>query len=139
MEHSIELFKAFVKKHPKLRDQVREGNHTWQSLYEEWALLGDDDQAWIEYEENGSTPTSSASSSSLSSQDNQEFLKSALNYVKKINPDDITKYINNAQKVLGLLQMFNGGGNKNQNQAQQNMRPRRHIDPLFRRFDDYDD
>jgi Putative coat protein len=138
MEHSIEQFKEFVKKHPKLRNQVREGNQTWQSIYEEWVLLGDDDNAWVDYVDDGSSSTSSSSSTSLSSQDNQEFLKSALGYVKKINPDDITKYINNAQKVLGLLQMFNGGGNKTQNQ-QQNMRPRRNIDPLFRRFDDYDD
>lgn len=145
MEHSIEEFKQFVKEHPSLRYEVRENKRTWQSIYEEWVLIGGDDDSWEEYIESESSKAStSSSSSSLESSDNQEFLKSALNYVKKVKPEDITKTIGNVQKVLGLVQAFTGGANKGQQgkgapNMNMNYRPQRYIDPLFRRFDDYDD
>ncbi len=127
MSTSIEEFKAFVKNYPKLKHEVREGKRTWQSIYEEWTLLGDDG-SWESYKE--------SENSKITSTEGQEFIKSALQYVKKINPDDITKTIGTVQKVLGIVQSF-GGTKGNQNRI--NYAPRRRVDPLFRRFDDYDD
>ncbi|NLG82118.1 MAG: hypothetical protein GX490_06345 [Bacilli bacterium] len=123
---SIEEFKEFVRKYPRLKNEVREGKRTWQSIYEEWVLLGDDG-SWDAYKEE--TPSNNTSS------EGQEFIRSALNYVKKINPDDITKTIGTIQKVLGLVQSFSG----NRTPQRYPYPPRRRIDPLFRRFDDYDD
>jgi len=124
---SIDEFKEFVKKYPKLKFEVREGKRSWQSIYEEWTLLGDDG-SWDSYK--GSKGIKSNSG------EGQEFIQSALKYVKKLNPDDITKTIGTVQKVLGIVQSF--GGSKH-NQQRINYAPRRRIDPLFRRFDDYDD
>ncbi len=127
MGTSIEEFKAFVRQYPGLKREVREGKRSWQSIYEEWTLLGDDG-SWDTYKETTESNTSSG--------EGQEFLKSALQYVKKINPDDITKTIGTIQKVLGIVQSFSGGKG---NQNRINYAPRRRIDPLFRRFDDYDE
>lgn len=137
MDNRIEQFKRFVRRHPKLRYLVRNGEHTWQSLYEEWVMLGEEDSFWKSYQADGDDEEIRSTTSSTSSGEGQEFIKNALNYVKKLNPDDITKYINNAQKVLSLIQMFNGG-NKQSQQRPTNYRPRRHIDPLFRRYDEFE-
>lgn len=128
MANSIDDFKGFVKNYPKLKFEVRDGKRSWQSIYEEWTLLGDDG-SWDNYKESGSELK-------VDSAEGQEFLRSALQYVKKINPDDITKTIGTVQKVLSIVQSFNGGKT---NQSKMNYSPRRRVDPLFRRYDDYDD
>ncbi len=127
MANSIDDFKNFVKGYPKLKFEVRDGKRTWQSIYEEWTLLGDDG-SWETYKESVAPAVNSA--------EGQEFLKNALQYVKKINPDDITKTVGTIQKVLGIVQSINGGSKSKQNT---NFAPRRRVDPLFRRYDDYDE
>ncbi|QVK18939.1 hypothetical protein KHQ81_04305 [Mycoplasmatota bacterium] len=127
MSNSIEEFKEFIRNYPKLKNEVRDGKRSWQSIYEEWTLLGDDG-SWDTYKE--------TMESGVNSDEGQEFLRSALQYVKKINPDDITKTIGTIQKVLGIVQSFSGGKS---NQSHMNYAPRRRVDPLFRRFDDYDE
>ena len=66
----IEEFKEFVRKYPKLKYEVRDGKRTWQSIYEEWTLLGDDG-SWDAYKGEGKT-----------SGESQEFVHSALKYIK---------------------------------------------------------
>ncbi|MDF2699537.1 MAG: hypothetical protein K0Q49_1093 [Haloplasmataceae bacterium] len=129
MSSSIDEFKAFAKKYPKLRYEVRDRKRTWQSIYEEWSILGDDG-SWDNYKEE------SKESAKTESTESSEFLKTALNYVKKVNPDDITKMIGTVSKVAGIISAFNGGS---KNQSQIAGPQRRRVDPLFRRFDDYDD
>ena len=135
MDQRIEQFKSFVRKHPKLRHLVRNGEYTWQTLYEEWVMLGEEDAYWQDFlpDEDEIRTTSTSNSA-----EGQEFIRKALNYVKRLNPDDITKYISNIQKVLSLVQMFNGGNRQSQRPPITNYRPRRHIDPLFRRYDEYE-
>ena len=39
-------FREFVSLHPLLRDEVKKGSKTWQSIYEEWVLYGDSNELW---------------------------------------------------------------------------------------------
>ena len=48
---SIVEFKAFVKKYPKMTQEVRAGKKTWQEFYEEWAIIGEKDDYWKTYED----------------------------------------------------------------------------------------
>ena len=123
MSNSIEEFKGFVQKYPRLKFEVRDGKRSWQSIYEEWTLLGDDG-SWDNYKNESAEKSKGG--------EGQELLQGALRYIKKLNPDDISRYLGMGQKVLGLFQSF-GGGKK------VNYTPRRRMDPLFRRFDDYDE
>ena len=43
---SIEQFRAFVKRHPQLRNEVQQKQTTWQGLFEEWYVLGEDHPRW---------------------------------------------------------------------------------------------
>lgn len=47
----LEAFKLYLKKHPDLVKQVRRQENSWQGLYEEWLLLGDDKAPGIEFEQ----------------------------------------------------------------------------------------
>ena len=50
MSSRMDDFRKFVRKYPKLKDEVRDGKTTWQSIYEEWVLYGDKND-WSKYEE----------------------------------------------------------------------------------------
>ena len=42
MESKLDEFKAFIKKHPLLKQDVISKKKTWQELYEDFVLLGED-------------------------------------------------------------------------------------------------
>ncbi|WP_165820750.1 spore coat protein YlbD [Pueribacillus theae] len=50
-QQSVESFKKFVKKHPSLIKEVRNGRRNWKELYEEWYILGEQDEVWDVYKE----------------------------------------------------------------------------------------
>ena len=50
MSAKMEEFRVFVSKHPLLRDEVRKNTFTWQNIFEEWSLFGEDDPLWKKYE-----------------------------------------------------------------------------------------
>ena len=51
MESRIDEFRTFVRKYPRIKDDVKNGLKTWQSLYEDWVLLGEEDSVWDIYKE----------------------------------------------------------------------------------------
>lgn len=50
-QSSIDEFKQFIKRHPKLISEVRKQEKSWQEVYENWVLLGEDDSIWDPYRE----------------------------------------------------------------------------------------
>ena len=85
-----ESFKNFAKNHPELIGSIKNGEASWQKLYEIYDIYGEDDRAWKTYF--NQTTTSSSS------------LGSITNIVKNIDMDSVQKHINTAQKALGLVQ-----------------------------------
>lgn len=104
MESRIDEFREFVKKYPLIKEDVKNNKRTWQSFYEDWVLLGEDDGIWDIYK-------SSKNSSDLGNKKLDDLLttsniKNIVEYVKKINPDSISKTLNTIQKVLQITQSF---------------------------------
>ena len=116
MSAKMEEFRTFVSKHPLLRDEVRNNKFTWQNVYEEWVLYGEDDESWKKYEradqiksENNNTVDETQSiENQTSSTVNLDSIKSIMNYVQKINPDSLNKTLNTVQKVIQIAQTFSG-------------------------------
>ena len=46
MESRIDEFREFVKKYPLIKEDVKNNKRTWQSFYEDWVLLGENDGIW---------------------------------------------------------------------------------------------
>ncbi len=111
MASRIDDFRAFVITHPRIKDEVENGNTTWQKMYEDWVILGPDDPKWQSYV-NGNTknnkeepkPKANTIEELLSSTS----IKNVINYIKKIDPDSISKTLNTVQKVLQITQSFSG-------------------------------
>ena len=106
MSQKMDEFKIFVSKYPLLRDEVRNNKMTWQNIFEEWSLYGENDEYWKKYkkEEEIQLDASTAKDSTV----NLDSIKSIVNYVQKINPDSLNKTLNTVQKVIQIAQTFSG-------------------------------
>ncbi len=95
-----EDFKNFVAKHPNLISAVKDKSHTWQDLFEVYDLYGEDDTLWDKYLNNiDSRAATSDKASSLT-----ELTK----LFKNVNIDNVQKYIDTAQKAIGVIQELTG-------------------------------
>lgn len=98
-------FREFISRHPKIKDDVNNKVYTWQAIYENWVILGENDPMWNKYKETDDTNKKANTLEELLSQNN---IKSIINYVKKIDPDSISKTLNTVQKVLQITQSIGG-------------------------------
>lgn len=98
MASRMNEFKDFVSRHERIKEEVRNGNRTWQSIYEDWVILGEDEFKDFK------TQTKTQPSDLL----NNDSVRKIVDYVKKINPDSISKTLNTVQKVLQITQGLNG-------------------------------
>ena len=97
----VQKFKAFVQKHPALIKEVRQGNTTWQDLFEEWYLLGEDDPKWEPYRIGGKPVQREKSSL-----EKNEWLVQLLESVKKLDPEQIQTFANQMSKALDVAIEF---------------------------------
>lgn len=91
-------FKSFVSSHPNLINIVKSKKHTWQDLFEVFDLYGSDESLWNKYmeaQENIKT-TSTTSIGELTK------------LFKNINIENVQKYIDTAQKAIGIVQELTG-------------------------------
>lgn len=106
MNSKMDEFREFVNKHPLLKDDVRANKMTWQNVYEEWTLFGEQDENWKKYERQ--EKKEEAKVENQSNMVNMDSIKSIMNYVQKINPDSVNKTLNTVQKVIQIAQTFSG-------------------------------
>lgn len=95
----LEEFKIFVKKHPLLKQQVQNKEKTWQQLYEDYCILGEDayekeDEVNLKKEKKETNVQT------------EDMIKTIVGYIKKIDPDQVTKTVTSIQKVLELIGGF---------------------------------
>lgn len=123
MSAKLDEFKTFVKKHPLLKQQVANKEKTWQELYEDFCILGED--SVIETKDDIKKKSNSNSQT-------EDIIKTLVGYVKKIDPDQVTKTVTSIQKVLELIGGFGGAS------AAQALAKKSTGDPLFdKRFDEW--
>lgn len=108
---SIQKFKDFVKKHPKIMEEVRKGDATLQELYEDWYLLGEEDSRWDKFINPGSNDKESDKTV------NKEMISSMLKVIKNLDSNQVQGYITNLSSALGAIQgvisQFQGGNSAN--------------------------
>lgn len=96
---TVQQFKEFVKKHPKMVSEVRGGNSTWQDLYEEWYLLGEEDSRWDEYKEMSVTE-----SSSTNGVEKKEWIPQIMGAIKNMDAEQLQGYIYSLSQAIGTIQ-----------------------------------
>ncbi|WP_449539895.1 spore coat protein YlbD [Ferdinandcohnia sp. Marseille-Q9671] len=122
---TVQEFKSFVKKHPKLIMEVRKGTYSWQEIYEDWYLLGEKDEKWKDYKEKDEKDTES---------NKDDFIGKIFSTFKNANMDDIQQQISNVGEAITTIQavihQFKGEKNTTTQQPQQ-----RHPHPFAFRKD----
>ncbi len=96
-----EAFKNFVVKHPNLVNVVKNKTHSWQDLFEVYDLYGEDENLWNKYLSNSEINTSATDDKSSS-------IESLTRLFKNVNIDNVQKYIDTAQKAIGVIQELTG-------------------------------
>lgn len=104
---SVLQFKEFVKSNPQIIKEVRSGKATWQELYEDWYLLGEEDTRWqtMDAEKEPESKTDQGSKN--------DWVSNIMGMVKKMDPNQMQGHINNLSQALGAIQgvisQFQGG------------------------------
>ncbi|MGE8204208.1 YlbD family protein [Heyndrickxia sp. NPDC080065] len=112
---SVQKFKTFVKKHPKIIHDVKNGSHTLQELYEEWYILGEDDPYWKSFGIEGGEDKNSDDDTSNTSDNDEKYRKwmnQIGNVMQKVDANQMQHHLNNLSKVIaslqGVLSQFQG-------------------------------
>ena len=109
--HSINAFKQFVKKHPKLIKEVRKEQRSWQDVYENWVLFGESDPIWDPYRE-----PEEASEAVPETPQKNDFVSKMVTAVKKMDVNQMNEQINKMSQSISslqsLLNTFSGSGQK---------------------------
>ncbi|WP_069838811.1 YlbD family protein [Bacillus sp. F56] len=112
--HSINDFKQFVKKHPKLIKEVRKEQRSWQDVYENWVLFGEGDPIWDPYRE----PEEAAEAVPETPQKN-DFVTKMVTAVKKMDVNQMNEQINKmSQSISSLQSLLNTFSGNSQKQSQ---------------------
>ena len=128
MSAKLDEFKEFVKKHPLMKLQVMNKEKTWQQLYEDFCILGEEAFSEEQVEE----PVKAKEEEPKPKSDTEAMIKTIMGYVKKIDPDQVTKTVTSIQKVLELIGGLSGAASGSA------LAKKSTGDPLFdRRFDDW--
>jgi hypothetical protein len=101
VESKMEAFRMFVNSHPLLRDEVRSGKSTWQNIYEEWVLYGENNPEWNKYVAQDTAKDKPTSF-------NFDSVKNIVGYIQKINPDSLNRTLNSVQKIIQIVQTVGG-------------------------------
>ncbi|WML49371.1 YlbD family protein [Neobacillus sp. PS3-34] len=97
---SVLKFKEFVKNNPKIINEVRSGKSSWQDLYEDWYLLGEEDEKWNAFRSEHSTKGTSGNKEA-DDEKKGDWMSQLTGMAKKIDPGQMQVYINNASQALG--------------------------------------
>lgn len=125
MDKKIDDFKDFVRNNSYLINYTKNGNKTWQDLYEIYDLYGEDTEAWNNYLSEDTRTVSNTTTPAK----NPNYIEEMVRMAKNIDMDKVQEGITSLQKTLGLFgDLFASKGSSNTKEYN----PR----PLYRRFDD---
>ncbi|WP_408010861.1 spore coat protein YlbD [Pseudalkalibacillus sp. A8] len=114
----VEQFKMFVRSHPGLIDHVKNGNQTWQDVFTEWNLLGEDHEQWGNYIERdiGVSSTTEAKPKKKGKNVNDLSVGEILTMFKNLDIDEVRQYTSQISSAMAgiqdMLQQFQKGPGK---------------------------
>lgn len=122
---SVDNFKQFVQKNPKIVQEVRQGRKNWQELYEDWVIFGEDHETWREINEQPSVAKSNTET--VKTENKTDFMNQVLGYFKKLDMDQVQTQMNNLSSALtsvqGVISQFTSGNKGNTSSPASSERP----------------
>ena len=137
MDNQVEEFKQFARKYPGLKYEVRSGKATWQSIFEEWYLYGEEDSQWEKFKE---IPKDTVASKETVTADEKSSSDSKSSTSTMSGAEMMTKVqqtMGTVQKFIQLFQSFQGSGGAGAGASLGAAASQRQSFPgLFSKFDD---
>ncbi|RDI47582.1 YlbD family protein [Falsibacillus pallidus] len=103
---SVEKFKEFAQKHPKMVKEVRSGKASWQELYEDWYLLGEEDPRFDPYREE-------PLKKEAQDKGDMKWMNQIGGMLKNMDANQMQQHINQLSQAIGSIQgvlaQFQGG------------------------------
>lgn len=129
--NELSEFKNFINRHPKLIREIRKNGESWQGIYEQWTLLGEDDIHWEQYKEDQEGKESKESTEKLLSKFdlNPEMLEQVVKYAKTIDIHKLQEYVKQLSHTITTIQEI-------VDQYQQSKRPSQRMERPFNWFSD---
>lgn len=129
--NELSEFKNFINRHPKLIREIRKNGESWQGIYEQWILLGEDDIHWEQYKEDQEEKDSKESTEKLLSKFdlNPEMLEQVVKYAKTIDIHKLQEYVKQLSHTITTIQEI-------VDQYQQSKRPSERMERPFNWFSD---
>jgi predicted translin family RNA/ssDNA-binding protein len=113
VQTKLNEFKQFVKRHPKLIQEVRKENKGWQEIYEHWILLGEEDKFWANYRD------SDSEKEKLAENEKNDFLSKMVHAIKNMDSNQMNEQIykmsQSISSLQGLINQFGGGSKQSGN------------------------
>ncbi|MCM3742252.1 YlbD family protein [Oceanobacillus luteolus] len=108
-DHQNELlqFKEFINNHPKLIREIRKNGKSWQELYEQWVLLGEDDIHWNQYKDDieDKEAENQDKDGIFSKLDlKPDLVKQVLKYAETIDINKLQEQVQQLSKTIGTVQ-----------------------------------
>ncbi|WP_102347055.1 YlbD family protein [Bacillus sp. Marseille-P3661] len=118
----VQEFKEFVKRHPKMVEEVRANTKTWQDFFEDWYMFGEDDDMWTKYL-SGHNEIEKEKEQKATTKDS-DLMGQIFSLIKNVDMNEMQKHINNVSGAISnvqqLIREFQGS---KQNSNQSNNRP----------------
>ncbi|SFE41996.1 spore coat protein YlbD [Alteribacillus iranensis] len=100
---SLQEFRRFIYDHPLLIREVREGRRTWNDLYQDWIVLGEEHDDWKNYKD-----TKEDKSSPVTEQGDS--LGTVMKMLSQVNIQELQQQMSQFSGMIGnvqrLLQQF---------------------------------
>lgn len=116
-------FKKFVKEHPGLVAEVRQGKQEWQYYFDQWSKLGETNQFWNDYRKdvkskNHEQPKSEEEENNENDSNKQAWYKQMADLVNKIDLTNMEEHVNQLDSafasVRSLIDQFKSSSAPNQ-------------------------
>ncbi|WP_442599374.1 YlbD family protein [Neobacillus sp. D3-1R] len=101
---NVVKFKEFVRQNPKIIKEVRSGNVSWQELYEDWYLLGEDDPRWENFSHSGEKKDKNKDTSENTEEKKSDWMGQLFGYLKTIDANQMQQHINHVSQAIGAVQ-----------------------------------
>lgn len=92
---SVQEFKAFVKKHPVLVQEVRKGKLNWQEVYEDWYILGEEDEKWKKFKDKDRKTEESSK---------EDFIGKIFTSIKNADMNNLQQHISHVGEAISTIQ-----------------------------------
>ncbi|WP_411955365.1 spore coat protein YlbD [Alkalibacillus sp. S2W] len=90
----LHQFKQFVETRPELINLVRQGQYTWQTLFNLWKEKGEEEGFWKQF---GATKTETR-------QSNSDYIQNVLKKISEIDIDQVEKNVNQLMGALAQIE-----------------------------------